>query len=163
GNAATAHAAVWLLVAAPGQAVLLLQERLRPVSPVDPQRIQGLIARLNSDRFAVREQAIAELEKLGELAGPALRKALAAQPALEVRRHLERLLEKLDGTVTSPDQRRGLRALEVLEHVGNRDARQVLRRLARGVPEARLTREALASRERLAKRPSPAPAQRPPQ
>ena len=100
----------------------------------------------------MREQARAELEKLGELAAPALRKELAAQPALEVRRRMELLLEKLEGTVPGPDQLRGLRVIAVLEHIGDGDARQVLERLARGTPEARLTQEAKTSLSRLAKR-----------
>ncbi len=46
-----------------------------------------------------------------------------------------------------------LRALEVLEHIGTAEARSLLEDLAKGVPEARLTREAKASLTRLAKRP----------
>jgi WD40 repeat protein len=150
GNAAKAHEAVWQLVAVPGQAVPLLHERLHPAVPVDNQRIQALIAKLDSDSFAVRQQSTAELEKLGELIEPELRKALEAKPALEVRRRLGQLLEKLEGPVTSPNALRGFRAIEVLENIADRDARQVLQRLARGTPEARLTQEARASLQRLA-------------
>jgi hypothetical protein len=49
------------------------------------------------------------------------------------------------------------RALEVLEWVGTGPARQVLEALGRGIPEARLTQEANASLERLAKRPAASP------
>ena len=45
-----------------------------------------------------------------------------------------------------------LRAIEVLEHIGTAEARQVLKSLANGAPEARRTREAKSSLERLAKR-----------
>jgi WD40 repeat protein len=157
GKAAKAYEAIGILVSAPGQAVPLIQARQPPVSPVDPQQIKKLIVALNSDRFTVREQADADLEKLGELAVPALRKNLAAQPALDVRRRLERLLEKLDGTVTSPDRLRGLRAIAVLEQIGDRDARQLLDKLAHGTPDSRLTQEAKASLERLAKRTAATP------
>jgi hypothetical protein len=156
GNAGQAHAAIWELVAVPEQAVPLLQARLRPVSPVDAQRLQRLIAGLGDNHFAVREQATAELAGLGELAESALRKELAARPSVEVRRRLERLLDKLAAGVSSPDQLRGLRAIAVLEQIGAPSAREVLRRLARGAPEARLTQEAKACCERLARCANPA-------
>jgi hypothetical protein len=47
-----------------------------------------------------------------------------------------------------------LRALEVLEHVGTPEARRVLEALGHGAPGARLTEEAKAATERLAKRPA---------
>ncbi len=53
----------------------------------------------------------------------------------------------------SPEQLQMLRVMEVLEHIGTAEARQVLAGLAKGAPEARLTQEAKASLERLAKRP----------
>jgi WD40 repeat protein len=44
---------------------------------------------------------------------------------------------------------RDLRALEVLEHVATPEARHLLQHLAKGLPHARLTREAKATLERL--------------
>jgi hypothetical protein len=46
---------------------------------------------------------------------------------------------------------RELRAVEILERIGTSGARQVLRTLAKGSPAARVTREAKASLDRLAK------------
>jgi hypothetical protein len=92
------------------------------------------------------------LEKLHELAEPALQNVLQGKPALEVRQRVEQLLEKLHGPITNPEQLRMIRAVEVLEHIGTPEAKQVLRSLAKGAPEARLTKEAMASLERLAKR-----------
>jgi hypothetical protein len=42
---------------------------------------------------------------------------------------------------------------QVLEHIDTPEAKQVLQTLATGAPEARVTREAKVSLERLAKRP----------
>ena len=50
-----------------------------------------------------------------------------------------------------------LGSVQVLEQVGTQEARRVLDGLARGAPAARLTREAKASLERIAKPPAPAP------
>jgi len=59
----------------------------------DSQLITRWIADLDSGQFAVREKATRELEKLGESARPALRKALEDHPKPEARKRLERLTE----------------------------------------------------------------------
>jgi hypothetical protein len=91
---------------------------------------------------------------MGEPAGPALRRAADAAPA-EARRRLEALLADLDAGRPNAETLRGLRAIELLEHVGGAEARRVLEALAGGVPEARQTREAKGSLARLANRPDP--------
>jgi RNA polymerase sigma factor (sigma-70 family) len=159
-DASKAYRALCDLVRAAPQAVTLLRERLQP-SPVPAsqhaKRLQQLIADLDNDEFDVRERAKVELEKLGELAEPALRQVLLQQPSLEVRLRAERLLHRLQKRMPSGERLQELRAVEMLEHIGTSEARQELERLAKGTPEARLTREAKASLERLAMRPVGAP------
>jgi hypothetical protein len=118
-----------------------------------------LLTDLDSDQFEVRGRARQELEKLGELAEPALRKALADSASAEVRRTAEQLLERLEGARFNPpaEELRSLRAVQALEQIGTREAREVLRALAGGAPETRLTREAKASMERLAKQSAASP------
>jgi hypothetical protein len=96
-DSAAAYRAIWTLVAAPAQCVPLLKEHLQPVAPVDAKRLAGLIAALDDDAFDVREKASTELEKLGEAAEGALRKALEGQPSPEVRQRVKLLLEKAAG------------------------------------------------------------------
>jgi hypothetical protein len=139
------------LLAAGGQAVPFLKARLRPAPALDLGGIDRLLADLDSDEFAVREQATRGLRQLGEGARPALRKALAGTASAEQRRRLKALLQELGG-VRSPELLRELRSVEVLEQVGTPGARQVLESLAGGGADARLTREAKASLERLAGR-----------
>jgi RNA polymerase sigma factor (sigma-70 family) len=150
-DASRAHRALWTLVAAPAQAVALFREQLPPVAAADPERMARLLAELDSDDFARREQATKELRKAGAGALPALRMALAGQPSPDLRRRVEQLLEQMD--VWSPERMYGLRAVEVLERIGSPDARRVLETLAGGVPEARLMQEAKTSLQRLAGRP----------
>jgi WD40 repeat protein len=116
-DAVAANRAIATLAASPDQAVPFLRERLKDVRAVlrdIPQRV----AELGSDRFAPREKASAELERVLELAEPALRRALADQPPLEARRRLEALLGKLTLPVRSPERLRRLRAMEALERAG---------------------------------------------
>ncbi len=133
-----AYRAVWTM-AAGRQAVPFLAQRLRPVLPVAQERLTRLIADLDSDRFETRRRASKELEAMVELAEPALRKALAGKPSLEVRRRLRALLDPLESETFSSEQLRALRVLEVLEHVGTPEARRMLESLAQGAPKARLT------------------------
>ncbi len=155
-DAAQAWRAIWTLVASPEQTVPFLHEQLQPATALDAQRIARLIAELDSDRFAVREKAEGELERLGEEAEPALRKALAGRSSAEVGRRVRKLLGRLASGL-SPDLLRAVRAVEVLEHIGTPEAQDVLKSLAQGAPQARLTQEAKASLERLARRPVATP------
>jgi RNA polymerase sigma factor (sigma-70 family) len=153
-DAARAFRAVQRLAAAPAHAVPFLARRLRPAEPADSKRVARLIADLDSDQFRVREAAGAELEQLGEAGTGACQEALNGRPSAEVRRRLEALLDRQRGQQWYPsaDRRRAARAPEVLERADTPEARQLLGRLARGVAEAYLTREAKASLERLSKR-----------
>jgi WD40 repeat protein len=158
-DAARAHAASCALTGSPRQAVALLAGRLRPVQAASPERLSRLVSELNNDAFDARERATVELEGLEETAVPALRDALRNQPTPELRRRLSRLLERLSGEQDAPppDVLRTLRAIEVLERVGDVGARRLLAQLAAGAPEARRTQEAKAALKRLAKRTGVAP------
>lgn len=151
-NAAKAYEAIWTLASTPKQSVPFIREHLRLATAPDPKRMDRLVADLDSNNYSGRKNAGEELEKLQDLAGPVLRRQLKKQLSLEVRRRLEQLLEKIDGPVTAPEQLRGLRAIEVLEHIGTPQAREILQSLGKGAPEARLTQEAKASLGRVEKR-----------
>jgi RNA polymerase sigma factor (sigma-70 family) len=150
-----AYRALWTLVAAQDQAVALFRDQPRPVSAADPQRVAKLLADLDSNAFDVREKATKELQKMGETSLSPLHKALASPPSLEVRHRIEQLLETLDDSPT--EQIYKVRAVEVLEQIGSPEARRLLESLASGVPEARLTREAKASLQRLTHKPAVVP------
>jgi RNA polymerase sigma factor (sigma-70 family) len=147
-DAARAFAATRRLAACPDQAVTLIKQRVRPATIPDSNRVAQLVADLRSDGFESRRRAMAKLEELGELAEPALRLALADDPPLSVRQRLERLLN-LMGNVSPGGKLRELRSVEVLEMIGNPQARQVLESLAVGAANARLTRQASSALHRL--------------
>jgi HEAT repeat protein len=75
--------------------------------------------------------------------------ALSRRPSAEARRQLRRLLDKIDKHPLLPEDWQALRAVEALEHIGSPAAVRLLTTLAKGVPDARLTREAKASLARL--------------
>jgi hypothetical protein len=156
-DAVKAGRAVWALVASPGQVVPFLREHVRPAAAIDTRRVMKLLADLDSDRFPVRQRATDELGKMGPGIVPLLRKALDRRVSREVSRRLNQLLEKLQGPGLLAEQEREFRAVEVLEHIGTAEARQVLEALAKGEPDAERTKQAKASLERLRRRPPPAP------
>jgi RNA polymerase sigma factor (sigma-70 family) len=150
-DAVAACQAIGSFIGASKHALPFLKDRLRSAELVDAKQVARLIADLDADAFEVREKSTAELEKIGDGAEPALRKALAGKPSVEARRRIQRLLEKLDPN-RSPEQIRSLRALEVLERIGSPEAQRQLQALAKGAPGVRLTREAKAALERMSHR-----------
>ena len=105
-DAAKAYRAVWTLAVSTGQAIELLEGRLRPTPVRDPKRVARLIADLDSDEFETREAAMKELAKAGPGAAPALRKALAGSPSAEVRDRISQLLKRLGAGGLSADRLR---------------------------------------------------------
>jgi RNA polymerase sigma factor (sigma-70 family) len=140
--------AVLALISMPKETTLFLKENLKPVT-VDPKQIGRLIADLDSDKFAVREQASHELTAMGEYAVPYLRGALDGKPALEPQMRLEKILQTIKAGVPSLAVMRSLRAIGVLEKIGTPEARQILEALARGRAKALATQEAEAALDRL--------------
>src|SRR5262249_33545328 len=130
---AKAYRAVSALRAAPGQAVPLLKERVRPVVPVaDPKQLTRWIAGLDDETVTVRDKAQRAIQGLGEPATPALRRALTNQPPLEVKQRLQNILAVVEPKLVaaSSGQLQQTRAVQVLESIATPEAQQVLRSLA---------------------------------
>lgn len=144
-----AFAAMSRLMVAPELTVPLLARQLRPVPPVSFARIAELIADLEHRQFARRERAFAALEELGPGIMPELRRLLTQKPTLEMRRRTEELLRRLSNPFLSREVLQGVRAVEVLERIGSKAAKQLLSSLANGANLARLTRDAKAALARL--------------
>jgi RNA polymerase sigma factor (sigma-70 family) len=144
-DAGRAQEAVWALARTPEKAIPFLKARLHPAQGPSAKQLDGLIKDLDSEQFAVRENAAKELQKLGELAEAALRQRLKAKPTLEQRRRIEPILAELDSRLPSGEDLRSLRALRVLEYAGTGEARRLLRELAGGAEGASLTRQAQAA------------------
>jgi HEAT repeat protein len=152
------YRAFWRLTETPSETVLLFEEFLKPVSPVEPKRLAELIANLGSNNFNIRDQAHAELSRVGELAETELRKTLSKSPSLELSRRIKRLLDDLqpgEHSSTSPRRARLMRTIEVLEFHGTGAARGLLEKLTHGAPAAWLTQEARLALTRLDNRSTP--------
>jgi hypothetical protein len=130
-----------------------MRQRLRP-APAEaevPKRITQLVAQLDDDRFAARERAEKELRQLGGQAREALEAALKGNLSLEAGRRVTRLLAALGLRRLSGEALRQARAVEALERVGTKEARELLQELAGGDRGAVLTAEAAAALRRMGK------------
>jgi WD40 repeat protein len=147
--AAKAHKAIWKLALSPKESIPFLQKHVKPVAAPDAGKISKLIADLDNPQFAVREAAVKELDQLEDTAAPALKKALENTPSAEAKKRIEQLLQKREQAIPSGEGLRLLRVIETLEHAATPEARQLLGELAHGLAEARATRDAKESLERL--------------
>ncbi len=152
-DAAKAFAAMRRLVPNRDTAVELIAARLAPAKKPDIARAAPLLAQLESDGFAERQRAYAELEKMGDAIESFLRQSAATARSLESKQRIGRLLAKLE--TPGPARLREIRAVETLERIGAPAARTLLDKLADGDPDARLTREAVAACARLARAAAP--------
>ena len=148
-DAPKAYQAVETLIHGGKDAVPFLQQRLQPPPAADAQQVARLLADLDNDQFAVREKASQELEKLGESARPAFKKALTGKPSAEVQRRVQTLLDKLSAEIPPPDQVHVQRAVMVLEQIGTPEAVEALEKLSKGAEGALLTVEAKAACRRM--------------
>ncbi len=143
------YAAFCRLRASPDDTLTLLRTKLKPTAAVPAEHLADLIKKLDSDSFAVREQATQELSKHGLAAEKALRQAARNKPSLEAGRRIDMLLDDLD---SGADWQRTLTALKLLEELRTATAREFLQSLAKGDPDSRLTREANALLQRVLQR-----------
>ncbi len=139
------------LVAVAETALTLFRERILPVTPIPKERVQQLLADLDSPRYAVRNAAFGELQRVVDQVEPQLhRHAAAAETSAEARRQIRQLRERAEEPRV--DAIVWLRALEVLEQIDTPAARALLAEWAAGAPTARFTQEAQSALERMKKR-----------
>jgi RNA polymerase sigma factor (sigma-70 family) len=137
------------LLTTPADAVKFLAEKIKPAEALDPKQIKGLLADLGSEVFAVRERASKALLGLEHQATPYLEKALKNAESAEVRLRLKRILEHQQAAALTSEQIRQIRAVMILELIGDGESKNLLKRWAAGAAGARLTVEASAALKRL--------------
>jgi hypothetical protein len=122
-----------------------LRKHVQPVPWPDAKKITQWIGDLDNAKFAVREQAMRELEQLQDLVEEPLLRVLAGKPSLETRRRVQLLLANLASRPPASKTLQALRAIAVLEAVGTAEACDILRDLAAGAPGALVTEAARAA------------------
>jgi len=138
-----------ILRANPAEAARFVKVRMKVPAPPKGDWIAARIRDLDAPAYRDRERATADLSAVGDIVIAPLRDALKSASA-EAQPRIQGVLEQIDSM--TPDKLRAIRACEVLEGIGTREAIAVLADWAKGAPGATLTREAVESLERLKKR-----------
>ena len=146
-DAKTAQRALVRLASDPEATIKHAQTHMKAAIAPDASKVANWIKELGSETFTVRANAAAELAKLGDLVDPALLKAAEKKESVEVGRRLEELLAKL--SVPMRKQLHELRVVALLERIASDDGLALLELLAKGTPEAAITKEARAAKSRL--------------
>jgi hypothetical protein len=155
-DAAVRQPAMFALGACGGSTAPYLADRLTIPDPAAAEkRISQAVRDLDSPRYAIREKASRELEQFGPTALPHLEAAQKREDlSPEWRTRLEKLVAgiKAENQVLTPEQRRTLHAIHILEMAETTAAKELLTKLSKANLEAGLSGEATAALERLAKR-----------
>jgi WD40 repeat protein len=145
-DAQVGYQALTSLLASPTQALGLLGKVPR-IEPLTPKQLERMMAGLDDDDPAVRDQASEDLTRAGPVAEKVLRAAVANPPSAEVKRRAAAILANL--APLRPERLRFLRAVEVLEALHSPDAQKQLERLAGGAAGVEETEDARAALGRL--------------
>lgn len=149
-SAREAWAAIRELTERPDVAIKLVRENVKPVaSPAMPTAddVAKLISNLDAPAFAARETAMKDLKRLGKMVELDLRKARDTTPSPETKERIEKLLGFIvKPLVPNPTE---ARAIELLERIGNAEAKAELAKFAAGDPASLMTQDAAASLKRL--------------
>jgi hypothetical protein len=127
------YAALLRLAQDPKEACRLIGQL--PEGPaISPKRLEELITELRDNDFDKRNQAQEALKKVGPVAEPALRAALAKSSDLDQRKLLTELLEAMPGLYFHPAGLRDRRLVHLLENMNHPEARRLLESFAAGDP-----------------------------
>jgi WD40 repeat protein len=151
-NAEEAFRAIVRLGGSPSEALALLKEHVKPADDSGrptKEQIINWIKQLDDDDFQIREKAGDALVGAGKLAQPEMTKALEGSLSIEARTRIQTILEKISTDAGARANLRPLRAVEALERIGTPEARDIIKKLADGKPEAALTEAAKAALERM--------------
>jgi RNA polymerase sigma factor (sigma-70 family) len=138
---ATAYRAQWGLTNSDGLAAFLRAKIGGRVPFSEAKRITQLIEDLDDRSFRARETALTELIRLGRVAEPAVRSALAKATSAEQKRRLESVVARFDKGL-SPDELRMRRAVQALRWSNDSESVELLTEWASGMVGAPLTESA---------------------
>jgi WD40 repeat protein len=127
-----AFAAVHQLAGQPDAVPWLTQQLFKQVVMPDPEQVRDLVEKLDAPKFSDREKAEQELTRWGNAVAHVLRDALAGDISAEVRKRLQKILEKSHETGGLGGlSLQAIRGIEALEIMGNPAALNALDQIAR--------------------------------
>jgi WD40 repeat protein len=144
------HEAYHTLLGTPELTIPYLRECILRLPVPDDKQVAAWVAKLDSEDFEERAKARDELTRIGKLAAPALRSALARKPSAELRARAEELLGPDGGCgKLPPDWQRAAEGIRLLEQLNTAGARRALEQLRQAPAGSWVAREAAAALKRL--------------
>ena len=134
---------------APAETEKLFAEKIQPAMALDPKLIQRRLADLGSNKFAIREAATQALCDQDRQVLPYLKDTLTTAVSAEARERANKILEHHLRTPIPAEQLRQVRAVMILERIGDGESKKLLKKWADGPVSALLTEEASAALRRL--------------
>jgi dipeptidyl aminopeptidase/acylaminoacyl peptidase len=155
-EAAFVYMSIWTLSGNDKDVVQYLGDRLNSASTKKDLsgRIVQAISELDHDDIIVRDIATQKLLSIGDAAIQALEKAIVDTKSNELKSRSAQIVENLKHPfpITPGEPLRRWRAMQALEWIGSREAREVMTMLEKESPSLRERSEARASLERLNRR-----------
>lgn len=150
-DAPAAYRAVERLASLGDEAVQFIRPRLPRAEEKNREKIEKLVAQLDSEEFGKREEASVGLEPMAEEAAPALKIALSKTESPEVRQRIRVLLQASGPPYdTFPSRNlQAMRAIRVAERIGTPAARAFLEELAAGATWSIHTQRAASALRRM--------------
>ena len=145
----TAYNVTRLLASMPEKAVPFLRGRLKPALPLDQQHLAWLVAQLFNEDPQIWQKARADMLALGRRAEKSLAGVVRSPIPGAGTQRLTDVLVFLSQAPPTAEELREMRAVSVLLKIKTPEARQVLEELARGAPDAVLTRESQTALKRF--------------
>jgi WD40 repeat protein len=121
--------AIGLLSSHPDRTLPFLAKRVVYPKAVDLKPVEKLLEKLQHHRFATRELAYRELEKMGDRLFPRLEAALRESTSTDFSDRLDKLLTQISQIPLDKERLRLYRLVEILERIENQDAKTQLRRM----------------------------------
>jgi dipeptidyl aminopeptidase/acylaminoacyl peptidase len=148
------YIALKALALRPKESVPMLRQRLGGLLVLkgvddDPRRIEKLVANLDHDDFAVRENATEELKRLGARAEKQLRHRLKDGATAESAKRIEELIKEIVQPTPTQEAFWLERGLETLERIGLAEARETLQELAKEATNRQTQDQIKATLQRL--------------
>jgi WD40 repeat protein len=146
------YAARWAFIDAGEKGLAALAERVKPYESVAAERIEKLVAQLDSDSSDERDKAQQQLAKLASQAGNQLRDMMDKAASEEVRERLKTLVESAKSARPTSEEIRACRAIAIARQIGGPQAVKVLDTLAKSTKDSRPAIEAADALKELSAR-----------
>lgn len=152
-DSSVADLAMRALIHAPEQTVELFATQLNVGFVLRPENIPKLIDQLKQEDPEIHLKAFVQLREFGSMASaPLFRELTSTKNDAGVKSRVEELLATINQFPVSKSELRRLRAIQILERLGDESAQKILRKLAESEIRSTACKEAEAALIRLKKR-----------